>query len=136
MSTIIAPVLAACRLSPRVVLNAMSYDPLPDDADDVAARPSRSESMVVDVASYVRLVIGLTIFGLLLGLAIGTLLGLVAPDFLRGLFVDGGNLRPLQLGLGLGIVNGAIFGAGIATVLSLGLMLRDAIVAWAVAKSV
>lgn len=62
-------------------------------------------------AVVIRVLVG-WIGGMVLGGVFGTLLGVLSPDFVIGLF--GFALDPVRTGLGLGLVNGGIFGIIIA----------------------
>ena len=62
---------------------------------------------------------GSAFLGGMLGLAMGAALGTFAPGYYRSVFVHGSdpNFEPLAVGIGLGLTQGAGFGAFIGLVL-------------------
>ena len=68
-------------------------------------------------------VLACVLVGVTIGAGIGLVLGLVAPDFFAALFrprlPEAPPLDPVQIGLGLGLVNGALWGAGVGCVVVL-----------------
>lgn len=71
------------------------------------------------------LVVGSAFVGAALGAGLGGLLGKIAPGYYRGIFghPSDDSFNPLQVGLGLGLTQGLIFGVVVGLAMA-------AIVAW------
>ena len=91
--------------------------------------------LISETLRSVGTIVVLTLIGAVLGLFFGCVLGLLTPDLFRALFgarhvavpnggpvmtTQGHPLDPLQIGIGLGLINGAIMGfiAGLVTVIA------------------
>lgn len=76
------------------------------------------------IARALKLLIGCTLFGIVLGALIGWGIGTVAPfTYINRMFGAAGTIEAQQMGLGFGVINGSILGVvigGLALLYDLG----------------
>lgn len=88
----------------------------PQIPEEDAPRRARDS---VTLSQALLFVLAMTGGGALLGVALGALLGVFLPEYYRSVF-DGGEkpgFNPLAVGIGLGLTQGAGFGAVVGSVL-------------------